>query len=76
MFYVFTLIFLFVKRCCFRKSKSLPSIACSCYGNHTLKIIRKHEKLDYQYRKLDLDVQFLDTCIREKLCSTFLRCKM
>ena len=66
MFYVFTLVFLFVIRCRFPKSKSLASIVRSFYGNHTLKIIRKYEKLDYRYRKLDLDVHFLDTCIREE----------
>ena len=53
-FFVFTLVFLFIIRCHFPKSKSL----------------------DYRYRKLDLDVQFLDTCIREDLCPTLLRYKM
>ena len=68
-FYVFMLVFLCVIRCRFTKLKSLASIVCSRYGNHTLKIIRKYEKLDYRYRKLDL--QFFDTCMREELCPTF-----
>ena len=63
-FYLFTLVLLFVIRCRFPKSKSLASIVRSRYDNHILKIIRKYGKLDYRYRKLDLDIQFLDTCIR------------
>ena len=70
--------FLFVIRCLFPKSKSLASIVRSRYGNHTFKIIRKYEKLDHRYRKLDLDIHFLDTCIREELCPTFFdtRCQI
>ena len=76
MFYVFTLVFLFVIRCRFPKLKSLAPIVCSCYGNHELKNIRKYEKLDYRYQKLDLDIQFLDTDIWVELCPTFLWYKM
>ena len=48
MFYVFMLMFLFVIRHRFPKSKSLASIARSRYGIHSLKITRKYEKLDYR----------------------------
>ena len=78
-FYVFTMcsqVFSFVIRCHFLKSKSLASIVRSRYGSHTLKIIREYEKLGYRYQKLDLDIQFLETYIREELCPTFLRYKM
>ena len=32
--------------------------------------------MGYRYRKLDPDIKFLDTCMREELCPTFLRYKM
>ena len=76
MFHVFKLVFLFVRGDRFPKLKSLASIFCFRYGNHTHQIIRKYGKVDYSYRKMDLDVQFLDTCIREELCPTFLRHKI
>ena len=38
-----------------------------------LKLFVNMKKLDYRYRKIDLGIQFLDTCMREELCPTFLR---
>jgi len=45
-----TLVFLFIIRCRFPRSKSLTDVIRWRYGNHMLKIIRKYEKLDYKYR--------------------------
>ena len=33
------------------------------YGNDTVKLVRQLEKLDYKYRKLLLDLSFLENCI-------------
>ena len=46
------------------------------YGNHVLRIIRRYEKLDYRIRKPELDIQFLETCLNNDLCPTFVRYKM
>ena len=45
MSYVFTFVFLFVIRCYFPKSKWLASTDLPRYGNHTLNIILKYDKI-------------------------------
>ena len=41
-----------------------------------LTIIRKYEKLDYKIRKLSVDIEFLNNCVNQDLCLTFLKYKM
>ena len=41
-----------------------------------LRIIRRYEKLDYRIRILELDIQFLETCLNNDLCPTFFRYKI
>ena len=76
MFYVISIVFLFIIRCRFPSSKSLSDIIRFRYGNHVLKIVRKFEKLDYRVRKIICDISFLQTCKDNDLCPTFLRYKM
>ena len=40
---------------------------------NVLRIIRRYEKLDYRIRILELDIQFLETCLNNDLCPTFFR---
>ena len=75
MLRVFAIVFLFIIRCRFPKSKSLTDVIRLHYGNHVLRIIRRYEKLDYRIRKLELDIQFLETCLNNDLCPTFVRYK-
>ena len=46
------------------------------YGNHVLKLIRKYEKHNYRLRKIHLDITFLNSCLGNDLCPTFLRYKL
>ena len=41
-----------------------------------LKFIRKFEKLDFRLRKISVDIKFLNSCLENDLCPTFLRYKM
>ena len=76
MLHVFAIVFLFIIRCQFPKSKSLSDIIWCRYGNHVLKIIRRYQKLDYRMRKLDLDKKFLSTCQNNDLCPIFIQYKI
>ena len=67
---------MFIVRCRFPRTKSLTEVTRDRYGNHVLKLTRKYEKLGYKIRKLELDISFLDACMDNNLCPTFLRYKM
>ena len=71
-----TLVFLFIIRSRFPKSKPLSEITCYRYGNYMLKFIRKFEKLDFRLRKINVDIEFLNSCLENDLRPTFLRYKM
>ena len=76
MLRAFTIVFLFIIRCRFPKLKSLSEIIRFRYGNHILKLIGKYEKHDYRLRKINLDIAFLNSCLDNDLCPTFLRYKL
>ena len=66
----------FIIQCRFPKFKLVADDGiCWHYGNHTLRIIRRYEKLDYRIRKLELELElefsFLETCLNNCLCPTF-----
>ena len=48
----------------FPKRLSLATVIRKRYATETLKTIRKFEQLDFRCRKLNLDVDFLETCRR------------
>ena len=56
---VATIVFLFLIRLRFPKSKSISDILRRRYSQSTLKRIRKFEKLDYRLCKAELDLEFL-----------------
>ena len=37
------------------------------YGNNTVKLVRQFEKLDYKHRKILLDLNFLENCIKNNV---------
>ena len=43
------------------------------YGNDTVKLVRQFEKLDYKYRKLLLDIGFLESYIRDNVTPKFMQ---
>ena len=59
---VAAIVFFFLTRVRFRKSKLISDILRRRYGQSTLKRIRKFEKLDYRLRKAELDLEFLLRC--------------
>ena len=42
-------------------------------GNDVVKLMRKFEKLDFKYRKVLLDLDFLDNCIRNNVAPKFVQ---
>ena len=76
MLRIFAIVFLFIIRCRFPKSRSLAGVIRSRYDNPVLKIIRKYGKLDYKICKLPIDIEFLNNCLNHDLGATFLKYKM
>ena len=70
---VFGLVFLFIIRLRFPRSQSIADIIRKRYGNRALKNVRKFERLDYQVRKCQLDIEFLNTCHKYNVIPNFLR---
>ena len=56
------LVFLFLARKRFQRTKSIAAIIRSRYGNKILKMVRKLEKFDFKLRKTKLDIKFLCKC--------------
>ena len=59
---VFGLVFLFIICLHFSRSQSIADVIRKRYGDKALKNVRKFERLDYQVRKCQLDIEFLNTC--------------
>ena len=59
---VFGLAFLFIIR--LRSHRSLMSLEKGDRGDRALKNVRKFGRLDYQVRKCQLDIEFLNTCYK------------
>ena len=70
---VFELVFLFIMRLRFPMSQSIADVIWKRYGDKALKNVRRFEKLDYQVRKCQLDIEFLNTCHKYNVIPNFLR---
>ena len=57
--HVAVIVFLFLARVRFSRSKSIAEVIQSRYSENIVKRIRKLEELDYRLRKAELDLQFL-----------------
>ena len=73
---VAAIIFLFLIRLQFPKSKSISEILRRRYGQSILKILRTFEKLDYLLRKAELDLEFLLRCRDNNVIPNFLNFKL
>ena len=66
------IVFLFLARVRFPKSKSISEVIRGKYNENTVKRIRKLEKLDYRIRKIELDLEFLCECNDNNVIPKFL----
>ena len=74
--HVAVIVFLFLARVRFPKSKSIAEVIRSRYSENTVKRIRKLEKLDYRLRKTELDLQFLCKCDDNNVIPNFLNFRL
>ena len=74
--HVAVIVFLFLARVRFPKSKSIVEVIRSRYSENTVKRIRKLEKLDYRLRKTELDLQFLCKCDDNNVIPNFLNFRL
>ena len=70
---VFGLAFLFIIRLRFQRSQSIADVTRKRYGDRALKNVRKFERLDYQVRKCQLDIEFLNTCHKYNVIPNFIQ---
>ena len=70
---VFGLVFLFIIRLRFPRSQSIADVIRKRYFDKAFKNVRKFERLDYQVRKCQLDIEFLNTCHKYNVIPNFLR---
>ena len=66
------LVFLFLARIPFPRTKSIAAIIRSRHGDKILKMVRKLEKLDFKLRKAKLDNKFLCNCENNDIIPNFL----
>ena len=76
LFRSIALVFIFFIRLRFPKNLSIATIVRRRYGENVLKDVRKFEKLDKKCRKLEVDIDFLETCVRHDVIPTFVRFKV
>lgn len=74
--FALTLVLLFIIRLRFPAERSIASIIKVRYGNATLQLIRKYESTDLKYKKCELDIEFIENCIKHELFPTFVRFKV
>ena len=75
-FHIITYVFLFLARLRFPAQYSIIKILQRRYGDGFVRKVRKFEKFDYKYRKTLLDLEFLQSCKKEKLIPKFLQFKV
>ena len=70
--HVAVIVFLFLVRVQFPKSKSIAEIIRPRYSENTVKRIQKLEKLDYCLHEAELGLQFLCKCDDSNIIANFL----
>ena len=68
-----SIVFLFLVRLRFPSHLSTVQVICNRYGNEVVNLMRKFERLDFRYRIVLLDLDFLDNCIRNDVVSKFVQ---
>ena len=72
MLRVISIVLLFLVRLRFPSNLSTIQVITNRYGNDTVKLVRQLEKLDYKHRKILLDLNFLENCIKNNVTPKFL----
>ena len=75
-FRIITYVFLFLARLRFPAQDSIIKILRRRYGDGLVKKVQKFEKFDFKYRKALLDLEFLQSCKKDKLIPKFLQFKV
>ena len=72
-FRIITYVFLFLARLRFPAQDSIIKMLRRRYGDGLVKKVQKFKKFDFKYRKALLDLEFLQSCKKEKLVPKFLQ---
>ena len=72
----FGLVFLFIIRLRFPRSQSIADVIRKRYGDRALRNVRKFQRLDYQVRKCQVDIEFLNTCYKHNDIPNFLQFRL
>ena len=70
------LVFIFIARLKFASGLSIVEVLHNRYGTNLVKNVRKLEKIDYKYCRLQLDLDFLQTCQHSNVIPKFLWFKL
>ena len=68
-----SIIFLFLVRLRFPRHLSTIKVLRKRYGDVIVRKVREFEKLDFKYRKVLLDIDFLNTCLKNNIIPKFIQ---
>ena len=66
-----SIIFLFLVRLRFPRHLSTIKVLRKRYGDVIVRKVREFEKLDFKYRKVSLDIDFLNSCLKNNIIPKF-----
>ena len=72
---ILTCLFFFLARLRLSAQYSIIKILRRCYGDGLAKKVHKFKKSDFKYRKTKLNMEFIQSCKKEKLIPQFLKFK-
>ena len=73
---VVALVFIFIARLRFPSCLSTAEVLRNRYSNDLFKNVRKLKKIDYKYRKLQLDFDVLQICQHSNVIAKYLQFKL
>jgi len=76
MILVTTLVLKFLFMLRFPSGSPTTTIIAQRYGNYALKVYRRFQKCSFKENKINLDLNFLNVCLKNKLIPKFLRFKL
>ena len=76
MWIVAALILQFIIRLRFPLHKSITQVITDRYGQSTVHLLRKFEKVDFKFRKCALDIDFINNCMDHDLVPKFVQFKV
>ena len=71
-----SIVFLFLVRLRYPSNLSTIQVIRNRYGNDTVKLVRNFAKLDYKHRKILLNLNFLENCIKNNGTPKFLQFRL